>query len=372
MIDEGEIDKKCFFGKWGKSNVNMCRLSCAGNKKTAPSIKPINKQSPLAVCRCITWPAEAMDKQEKCHWRIGSILIDDISQPYYMENFYCNNPKPPATEAPEEETDEKLVTELDLFRIPPNLVCPQINVVSNNDGDRIVGGVEALAHSWPWVVNMAFGSFMCAGTLIDSFTVLTAAHCCSGYQYKPEYVRGTIGDHHWMTYEDGQKTFTAKSIIIHPNYSKRTIANDICIVKFGNMGLEAHPTAAHACLPEEHFVPAHNTKCWTAGWGVMSNGRAADVLQEVDLQIISNQECEKTRNSGYIIDGAMICAGWLEGGKDGCQGDSGGPLICTDSTGKQPVLTGITSWGFGCGQPNSPGVWTQVSSYVDWISKHMG
>jgi len=129
--------------------------------------------------------------------------------------------------------------------------------------------------------------------------------------------------------------------------------------------------AAHACLPPKGYTPPEHTRCWSAGWGIMSNGRPAEALQEVDLKIISDETCEKTKNSGYLVEGSMMCAGWLEGGKDGCQGDSGGPLICVDKE-NQPVLTGVTSWGFGCGTKNSPGVWTKVSSYIDWIQDHMG
>ena len=50
----------------------------------------------------------------------------------------------------------------------------------------------------------------------------------------------------------------------------------------------------------------------------------------------------------------MFCAGYLEGGRDGCQGDSGGPFICVE--GDQPVLYGVTSWGYGCGDANSSGL----------------
>jgi secreted trypsin-like serine protease len=32
-------------------------------------------------------------------------------------------------------------------------------------------------------------------------------------------------------------------------------------------------------------------------------------------------------------------------------------------------LIGITSWGYGCGQ-GTPGVYTRVSEYVDWIKKY--
>ncbi len=48
------------------------------------------------------------------------------------------------------------------------------------------------------------------------------------------------------------------------------------------------------------------------------------------------------------------------------QGDSGGPLY--DSEG---VQVGIVSYGYGCGHPGTPGIYTQVSHYLDWIKDTM-
>ena len=65
-----------------------------------------------------------------------------------------------------------------------------------------------------------------------------------------------------------------------------------------------------------------------------------------------------------IIGDVMICAG--EAGIDSCQGDSGGPLMCED----QSVQCGIVSWGIGCAFDGFPGVYTEVSAYIDWIDEN--
>lgn len=51
------------------------------------------------------------------------------------------------------------------------------------------------------------------------------------------------------------------------------------------------------------------------------------------------------------------------------QGDSGGPLNCQGTDGAWGVH-GIVSFGSGlkCNFPKKPTVFTQVSSYIDWIS----
>lgn len=35
-------------------------------------------------------------------------------------------------------------------------------------------------------------------------------------------------------------------------------------------------------------------------------------------------------------------------------------------------LHGVTSWGYGCADPDAYGVYAKVSVFIDWIKKGMG
>ena len=47
-----------------------------------------------------------------------------------------------------------------------------------------------------------------------------------------------------------------------------------------------------------------------------------------------------------------------------------GPLTTNDTDG-MTILIGVASWGWGCGRPQSPGVYAKVSSVLPWIDEYM-
>jgi len=71
---------------------------------------------------------------------------------------------------------------------------------------------------------------------------------------------------------------------------------------------------------------------------------------------------------GRVSD-RQVCAGIPAGGVDTCQGDSGGPVYRRTEEGIAGAQVGITSWGIGCALATSPGVYTRVGAYIDWIQR---
>ncbi|MBL0268176.1 MAG: serine protease [Chitinophagaceae bacterium] len=102
-----------------------------------------------------------------------------------------------------------------------------------------------------------------------------------------------------------------------------------------------------------------------------SASRMPTQLQEVQLPIIDNLVCNDVLHYAGEITGNMLCAGYDAGGYDSCQGDSGGPLIVVNSNTGQWNLAGVVSWGNGCAQPYSQGVYTRVSQYESWLQSNL-
>lgn len=112
-------------------------------------------------------------------------------------------------------------------------------------------------------------------------------------------------------------------------------------------------------------------------------------LQCLDVPIVDEQDCEDAYPG--MISRRMVCAGYMDGGRDACnvsfavkvadtdwihrpvcvcggiyhmltlQGDSGSPLVCAGE------VQGLVSWGQGCAQPNYPGVYVKVCEFLPWI-----
>uniref|UniRef100_A0A8C8UK51 Peptidase S1 domain-containing protein n=1 Tax=Peromyscus maniculatus bairdii TaxID=230844 RepID=A0A8C8UK51_PERMB len=116
-------------------------------------------------------------------------------------------------------------------------------------------------------------------------------------------------------------------------------------------------------LPRRKVYVNPGDVCSVAGWGRLApGGELSNTLQEVELEIQKDQECECLLKDNYNKTN-QICAGDPKIKRASYRGDSGGPLVC------KKAAAGIVSFGRSNG--SAPRVFTRVSSFLSWIKKTM-
>jgi secreted trypsin-like serine protease len=234
-------------------------------------------------------------------------------------------------------------------------------IVNANRIPKIVGGRASDTGSWPWMVALSYNTLpqnndaFCGATLIAKDWVLTAAHCV---------VDQTIDSISVVTpNQTNNESLLIKQIVVHPSYNAETFEHDLALIELAKVS-QIFPIK----ILSSHTIQDRGEKEAIAlGWGTVSAKKAIYPvnLQQVNLTILDSGKCSNFM--GGITEN-MICAGDKTYQKDTCQGDSGGPLIVFDTESNAWRQAGITSWGYGCAQTNSYGVYTRLKNYADFIS----
>ncbi|MFI0982837.1 S1 family peptidase [Streptomyces sp. NPDC021093] len=232
----------------------------------------------------------------------------------------------------------------------------------------VIGGQTVRAADSPWVVavssrdrfgGMRAGQF-CGGVVVAPTKVVTAAHCLGrdvlGVPLSEVRDLKVIAGRGELRGPGGRE-IAVRRTWINPSYDLLSNSGDVAVLTLA------------VALPERHVIrmaaegsrgEAPGTAATVYGWGDTTGaGAYATTLKSARVRVLPDAACAKAypgNLDGRYLPATMLCAGDPEGGHDACQGDSGGPLVARGR------LIGLVSWGSGCGQAESPGVYTRVSA----------
>jgi len=262
---------------------------------------------------------------------------------------------------------------------------------------KIAGGQEADVSEFPWAALLLITDGgkprRCGGSLINDRFVLTAAHCLP---YASQLnITILLGEH------DTTKRGEADTLKIEAKpyryfrhwgyvYDKnRGAVYDFALVELArSVDFDKYPHIRPICLPSKEEVDYNGKIGTVAGWGVENVGLlqtgqnivkgfptsgAAKILQKLDFRMIKQDTC---RSIYHQIDEKLkitksnLCA--LSPRGDSCEGDSGGGLVLQNAEQRYFEIVGVVSYGVGCNSTLNgskiPGVYSRVSTAVDWIS----
>ena len=180
------------------------------------------------------------------------------------------------------------------FVLAPQVKCGKRSKLSG----RIVGGTNATSGHWPWHVAISECAScslrpFCAGTLISSEWVVTAAHCIKGI---PLYV--TLGDTD-LTKVSGREVVlkvNASDVYVHQEYAvKAPYDFDVALLHLKG-GVKFSPYIRPACLPESYPRLPVNKQCTVTGFGrTEEGGYKSPWLMEATVPLVAKKKCSKVR-----------------------------------------------------------------------------
>ena len=239
--------------------------------------------------------------------------------------------------------------------------------------ERIYGGQDAEIETFPYQVSIQyFGVHQCGGSIISPNFVITTAHTIETLvnSTMKKYLSVRAGTSYRTA---GGTAHKVVKIIPHEDFttvsrnnksSSELSIHDIALLQVEPPFVFDDTHQAVELFSENEILKVGENGIIT-GWGLTEQNVQAEKLQAVGLPVLSRELCLQIYGKYTRLEGQFCSGLFSEGGKDACNGDSGGPFAIDGR------LAGIIAWGVkDCGNPNFPGVYTNIPYYRKWIRKH--
>ncbi|XP_077397873.1 transmembrane protease serine 2-like [Festucalex cinctus] len=266
---------------------------------------------------------------------------------------------------------EPIVQQLALSNYCPNNTVVTLRCTDCTGGansSRASRGQQASLGAWPWQVSLRLaGSHRCGGAIISPYWIVTAAHCA--------VMTSNPGD--WSVYAGivepldvlFNPTHTVRRVIAHEGFDRVTYRNDIALMRLSKpLNFAASSNVGPVCLPNVGLNISAPLNGWTTGYGVSVDGDSP-YLVEAQVSLMDAAGCNSATAYSGQISKEMLCATGLQTGSDACKTDSGGPLV-SHRDGLW-WLVGDNIRPESCTNLNKPGVYSNITYFLDWIYHQM-
>lgn len=252
---------------------------------------------------------------------------------------------------------------------------------------------ESQRYDWPWhvalfhKVNSNRSRYMCGGTLISSYYILTAAHCVfRSRSNETANLTVALGKYYYEQHmELGTDEKEIEKIIYHTNFNKNNLDNDIALLKMkteAKFTINIQPACLWNANANERLTskPIMGT---IVGWGYDDDNHYPTKLIQAQIPMIPDIICLRNNPTFYSfhLNARKFCGGILNEAL-ACNGDSGGGfhVFIPDKVGDNSttgswyirglISSSVANADFECSADHYT-VFIDVEKYTEWILSHI-